>query len=129
VTNRLFTSQQMTALGAVGESINPAPANQADNDILRTFDFSLNRPIRLWKERLTITPSLGAFNILNAANDNNRTGVNGANVIGSNLNGSPGSPNGTPAKISEQNFRVSAGSGVYAEGSPRQLEYGLKLVF
>jgi hypothetical protein len=129
VTNGLFTSQQLTALGAVGESITPAPPNQASNDILRTFDFSINRPIHVWKERFTITPSFGAFNILNAANYNNRTGVNGANVIGGNLNASPGSPNGTPGKITEQNFRVSAGSGVYAEGSPRQLEYGLKVIF
>jgi hypothetical protein len=129
VTNGLFTPQELTSLGGVGESVALAPPNQASNDILRTFDFSLNRPIRVWKEGITITPSLGVFNVLNAANYNNRTGVNGANVIGGNLNGSPGSPNGTPGKISEQNFRVSAGSGVYAEGSPRQLEYGLKLVF
>ena len=114
---------------SVGVAVALAPPNQASNDILRTFDFSLNRPIRVWKEGITITPSFGLFNVLNAANYNNRTGVNGANVIGGNLNGSPGSPNGTPGKISEQNFRVSAGSGVYAEGSPRQLEYGLKLVF
>lgn len=125
----LFSSAQLADLGAVGETIAPAPANQVSNDILRTFDFSINRPIRLWKESITITPSFGAFNILNAANYNNRAGVNGANVIGGNLSGSPGSPNGTAGKINEQNFRVSAGSGVYAEGSPRQVEYGLRLVF
>jgi hypothetical protein len=45
------------------------------------------------------------------------------------LNGQPGSPNGTDGHINEQNYRVSAGSGVYAEGSPRQLEYGLKISF
>jgi Carboxypeptidase regulatory-like domain len=125
----LFSSAQLSALGAVGETIAPAPPNQQDNDILRTFDFSINRPIRVLKEGVTITPSFGAFNILNAANYNNRTGVNGANVIGGNLNGTPGSPNGTAGRINEQNYRVSAGSGVYAEGSPRQLEYGLRVNF
>jgi hypothetical protein len=50
-------------------------------------------------------------------------------VIGGALNGQPGSPNGTAGHINEQNYRVSAGSGVYAEGSPRQMEFGLKLNF
>jgi hypothetical protein len=126
----LFSSAQLTQLGAVGETLSFAPGNQVSNDILRTFDISINRPIHvLKKEGVTIIPSFGAFNILNAANFNNRTGVNGANVIGGNLNGTPGSPNGTPGRIAEQNFRVSAGSGVYAEGSPRQLEYGLRVTF
>lgn len=125
----LFTSTQLSQLGGVLESLQSAPGNQVSNDILRTWDISLNRPIKVWKEGVSITPSIGAFNVLNAVNYNNRTGTNGANVIGGNLNGSPGSPNGTAGHINEQNFRVSAGSGVYAEGSPRQLEYGLKLTF
>jgi hypothetical protein len=111
------------------ESLQPAPGNQVSNDILRTWDVNLKRPIKVWKEGMSITPSIGAFNILNAVNYNNRTGANGANVIGGTLNGTPGSPNGTAGHINEQGFRVSAGSGVYAEGSPRQLEYGLKFTF
>jgi hypothetical protein len=129
ITAGLFTSTQLTKLGGVLESLTPAPSNQVSNDILRTWDVTFGRTIHIAKERFTVRPTFAAFNILNAVNYNNRTGANGANVIGGQLTGQPGSPNGTPGHISEQNFRVSAGSGVYAEGSPRQMEYGLKVSF
>jgi hypothetical protein len=124
----LFTSNELSQLGGVLESLTPAPTNQASNDILRTWDVTLGRTIKV-REYFSVRPTFAFFNILNAVNYNNRTGANGANVIGGQLNGQPGSPNGTAGHIAEQNFRVSAGSGVYAEGSPRQLEYGLKINF
>ena len=125
----LFTSTQLSQLGGVLETLQKAPPNQVSNDILRTWDATIGRTFKVVGERFTVRPSFAAFNILNAVNYNNRTGANGANVIGGALTGQPGSPNGTAGHINEQNFRVSAGSGVYAEGSPRQLEYGLKLNF
>ncbi len=128
VSAGLFTSTEMSQLGGVLESLTPAPANQASNDILRTWDVTFGRTIKV-REYCSVRPTIAFFNILNAVNYNNRTGANGANVIGGALNGQPGSPNGTAGHISEQNFRVSAGSGVYAEGSPRQLEFGLKVNF
>jgi hypothetical protein len=128
VNSGLITSAEMTSLGGVLESLTPAPTNQASNDILRTWDVTLGRTVKAG-EHLSVHPTFAFFNILNAANYNNRTGANGQNVIGGQLNGQPGSPNGTAGHINEQNYRVSAGSGVYAEGSPRQLEYGLKVIF
>jgi hypothetical protein len=124
----LFSTDQLTRLGGVLEPLSTAPVNQASNDILRTWDVTLGRTIHAG-ERFSVRPTFAAFNIINAVNYNNRTGANGANVIGGQLNGQPGSPNGTAGHISEQNYRVSAGSGVYAEGSPRQMEFGLKLNF
>jgi hypothetical protein len=124
----LLTPIEMTQLGAVLETIPQAPSNQVSNDILRTFDVTLGRTIHAG-ERFSIRPTFAAFNVMNAVNYNNRTGANGANVIGGQLNGLPGSPNGTAGHINEQNYRVSAGSGVYAEGSPRQMEFGLKITF
>lgn len=129
VTANLMTTTQLTGLGGVMESLAAAPVNQASNDILRTFDITLGRTIKVHGERFTVRPTFAAFNVLNAANYNNRTGNNGANVINGEMNGQPGSPNGTAGHISEQNLRVSAGSGVFAEGSPRQVEYGLKIQF
>jgi hypothetical protein len=124
----LFSAAQLSALGGVLETLQPADPSQVSNDILRTWDITLTRDIHIG-EHLSVRPSFAAFNVLNAVNYNNRTGSNGANVIGGQLNGQPGSPNGTDGHINEQNYRVSAGSGVYAEGSPRQLEYGLKISF
>jgi len=129
VSAGILTSAQMTALGGVLESLSPAATGQVSNDILRTWDVTLGRTIHVMGPRFSVRPTIALFNILNAVNYNNRTGANGANVIGGQLNGSPGSPNGTTGHAEESNYRVSAGSGVYAEGSPRQLEYGLKINF
>jgi hypothetical protein len=129
VNANLLTSAQMTELGAVMEPLTLAPANQVSNDILRTWDITIGRDIKVVKERITVRPTFAAFNILNAANYNNRTGTNGQNVMWGQLNGLDDSPNGTAGHISEQALRVSTGSGVYAEGSPRQIEYGLKISF
>jgi hypothetical protein len=128
VSAGLFTSTEMSQLGGVLESLTSAPTNQVSNDILRTWDVTLGRTVKV-REYFSVRPTIAIFNILNAVNYNNRTGSNGANVIGGALNGQPGSPNGTAGHISEQNFRVSAGSGVYAEGSPRQMEFGMKMTF
>lgn len=129
VNTGLITQYQMTELGGVMESLKQAPSNQVSNDILRAWDLTLGRDIKVMNERFTITPTFRAFNILNAVNYNNRTGTNGANMIGGQLNGSTGSPNGTGGHAEEDNFRVSTGSGVYALGSPRQLEYSMKITF
>jgi hypothetical protein len=125
----LFTQTQLTALGGVFQPIQQAPSNQVSNDILRSWDVTLGRTIHIRNERFTVRPTIAFFNILNAVNYNNRTGSNGQNVLGGALNGLAGSPNGTGGHAAEYSNRVSAGSGVYAEGSPRQLEYGLKLTF
>lgn len=129
VSAGVLTSAEMTGLGAVQQPIAAAPANQPSNDILRSWDVTIGRTIHIRGDHFTINPTFAAFNVLNAVNYNNRTGANGANVIGGQLNGLEDSPNGTTGHAGEDNYRVSAGSGVYAEGSPRQIEYGLKLTF
>jgi hypothetical protein len=129
INANLFTQTQLSELGGVLKSIQPAPMNQPSNDILRTWDVTLGRTIHIRGERFNVRPTIAIFNILNAVNYNNRTGANGQNVMGGALNGLAGSPNGTAGHTAEYSDRVSAGSGVYAEGSPRQLEYGLKLNF
>lgn len=131
VTAGLLSTQQMTELGGVMESLAQAPSNQVSNDILRSWDFTLGRDFKVLNERFTITPTFRAFNVLNAVNYNNRTGgANaGSNMIGGQLSGAAGSPNGTAGHIDEAFDRDSTGSGVYALGSPRQLEYSLRIAF
>jgi hypothetical protein len=120
---------EMTALGGVLPTLPLAPANQASNDILRVWDLTLGRTIKVRGERFTVRPSIAAFNILNAVNYNNRTGTLNPNVIGGQLTGTAGSPNGTAGHAAESNDRIGLGSGVFAEGSPRQFEYNLKFTF
>jgi hypothetical protein len=67
VNAKLFTQAQLVSLGAVVPTI-PAPlSNNAGNPMYKDVDTVLTWPIKL-KERFTIEPSVGVFNLFNFAN-------------------------------------------------------------
>ena len=75
------------------------------------------------KEKLTIRPSIGFYNLFNFANfDLPGNAISGA------LTGAPGSINGTTYADHFTN-RAGAGTGLNSLGTPRQIEFGLKLTF
>jgi hypothetical protein len=129
----LFTANQLKQLGGVMPVVNSAPAGQANNAWLRDFDFNLNWTYKI-KERVEIQPGVSFFNLMNFANfDPPKNTVSG--VLS--LAGQPGLPaqqpvigtaNGTPGQ-QPNSLRVGLGSGVFGLGSPRVLEFGLKLSF
>jgi hypothetical protein len=122
INNGLFTLAQLQALGAVAPRIPLAPKGQVDLAWLRAFDLKLAWT-HVFKEKLTIEPSVGLYNLLNFANFD----LPGNTMTGQ-LLGSAGSVDGTV--YSDHNLnRVGVGSGVFALGSPRQLEFGLKISF
>lgn len=128
VDNGLFSKAQLVALGATfnnGASIATAPADQASLGWLRTFDVKLSYPIKL-KDRVTLTPSVSAFNVFNFVNYDSST-ASGSTLVG-NLDGSSGSINGTSDK-SSAHPRAGLGTGVNTIGSPRQAEFSLRLTF
>jgi len=144
ITNNLFTLGQLQALGAVMPVVNPAPANEANNGWLRDFDTSLNWTYKV-KERLELQPGISFFNIMNFANfdapRNTLSGVLGTTPYGSTpvqppttscLSPTPppqcGIVNGTPG-VQPNSLRVGLGSGVFGLGSPRVLEFALKITF
>lgn len=98
-----------------------SPANQVNFTWLRAFD--LNLGWRYTKERFTIEPTVYFYNLFNFANfglpPNTMSGL---------LTGSPGALNGT-GKSDNEAFRIGNGTGVYALGSARQIEWGLKFTF
>ncbi|MBV8477219.1 MAG: hypothetical protein JOZ36_11175 [Acidobacteria bacterium] len=123
----LFTNQQLISLGAVMPQINPAPAGQVGNGWLHATDMSLNWVYK-FKERVTLQPGVSFFNLLNFANydppKNIMSGV--LSTVGT----TPviGSANGTAGKQPDS-LRVGLGSGVFGLGSPRVIEFNLKLTF
>jgi hypothetical protein len=129
----LFSSSQLSQLGAVMPTVNLAPAGQVNNTWLRDFDFSLKWVYKL-KERVEIQPGVSFFNLMNFSNfDPPKNTLSG--VLS--LAGQPGLPaqtpvlgtaNGTPGQ-QPNNLRVGLGSGVFGLGSPRVLEFGLKFSF
>lgn len=139
----LFTQPQLIALGATPPTItfqnpnfNPAlpvsPSNQptlpgvipGQDELrwLKAFDLQLSWVGHLWHERLTVQPSVGFFNVFNFNNFDAP-----GNTLSGALNGGPGSINGTTPGL--RSNRIGAGSGVFALGAPRVIEWGLKLTF
>jgi hypothetical protein len=121
VSNGLFTPAQLSALGAVVQPIQPAPAGNVGLSPLKTLDAKVSWAYRV-SERFTIEPSVSAFNALNFANfDPPNQKLSGV------LNGAPLAVNGvTPATRSN---RIGPGTGVFALGSPRVFEFGLRMAF
>ena len=118
----LFTSGQLRALGGVQQPIPLAPANQANMGWLRASDLSLTWRYRV-KDRAEIQPGVSFFNVMNFANFNGS-----ASPLSGTLSGTPGSVNGTSGRQPNNN-RLGLGSGVFALGSPRAMEFSLKVSF
>jgi len=120
--NGLFNLGQLQALGGVQQAIPLAPANEANMDWLRALDMSLNWIYRV-KDRVDIEPGASLFNLMNFANFDGP-----ANPLSGTLSGTPGSVNGTPGQQPNSN-RLGLGSGVFGLGSPRVVEFSLKVTF
>jgi hypothetical protein len=127
-----MTQAQLVALGAVADSVPVAPAGQIGMSWLRGTDMKFSWPIKI-RERFSIEPSVGIFNIFNFANFN-AAGATLTNV----LDGSAGSINGTTKDCGtptttcpggRDSVRTGLGTGVNAVGAPRQIEWGLRFVF
>lgn len=135
VTNGLMTAAQLNALGGVAPHIclpppaidadpscsAPSPGNQVNFTWLRALDLKLSWH-HTFAERFTIEPSVGFYNLPNFSNFNLPPNTMNGILFG---NGN-GSINGT-TPLDRNSFRVGNGTGVYALGAPRQIEFGLDL--
>ena len=128
----LMTQAQLLALGAVADSVPLAPAGEVGMTWLRGTDMKFSWPIKI-RERFSIEPSVGIFNIFNFSNFNAA-----GNTLANILDGSAGSINGTTKDCGtptatcpggRDSVRTGLGTGVNAVGAPRQIEWGLKFVF
>ncbi|MGO9125126.1 MAG: carboxypeptidase regulatory-like domain-containing protein [Terriglobales bacterium] len=127
----LFTTAQLQALGAVKPYVAAPPPGQVGNGIFREVSTTLAWPIKI-TERINIEPSFAAFNVFNLANFVTMSGAltNQETPFTSGAIGAAGSINGTTSAISSRNsVRVGTGSGVFALGAPRQVEWGIRLNF
>lgn len=99
-----------------------APSDQVNLAWMRALDMTVAWTYTI-KEHVTIKPSIGFYNLPNFVNfDLPESMMSGL------LNGAPGSINGTNYAGHFVN-RVGVGTGVYTLGSPRQTEFGLKVIF
>jgi len=122
IASGVMSLADLQSLGLVAPSLAPPVPGQADFTWLKTMDLNLG-----WRftvhERFTIEPSVAAFNVFNFGNFNLPP-----NTMSGQLTGGVGSINGTGGS-DINTFRVGNGTGVYAVGASRQIEWGLKLTF
>jgi hypothetical protein len=122
INSGLFTLANLQALGGVAPSISPVVPGQVGYSWLKAFDLEFSWVGHAFHERLTIQPSVSVFNVFNLSNFDSA-----ANALTGQLNGGPGSINGTVQ--AGRPDRIGAGTGVFAFGAPRTVEWGLKLQF
>jgi hypothetical protein len=130
VQAQLFTSAQLTTLRGTAPFVIVPPEGQFNNPGFKSLDAAISWPLKLG-ERLNIEPSARFYNVLNFANFQPLSGQLAYYYPGP---GQPvaagaGSANGTPPGSSRDVLRIGSGSGVYNYGSPRQMEFGVKITF
>jgi hypothetical protein len=122
INQGLFTLAQLQALGGVATHVAPVVPGQVGLGWLKAFDLEFSWVGHFFHERLTIQPSVNFYNLFNFSNFDSA-----ANALSGQLNGAPGSINGTVQ--AGRPDRIGAGTGVFAFGAPRTIEWGLKLQF
>jgi|SRR5579862_2135994 len=127
ISQGLFSLGQLQRLGAVMPAISPAPANEAFDGWLRDMDFSLNWTYKI-KERVQLQPGVSFFNIMNFVNFDSPKNTLGGVLSPAGTPSVLGTANGTPGE-QPNSLRIGLGSGVFGLGSPRVLEFALKLTF
>ncbi len=132
VSNGLFTATQLAAIGATPPIISQAPPDQLAIPWVRTMDFKLS-----WShhfgERVTVEPSLGIYNVFNFTNYNIPPSAMNAWVDAGGAGSSVNSVHTTaqPGELNPESlvYRTGLGTGVFGLGSPRVMEFGMRVAF
>jgi hypothetical protein len=136
----LFSPGQLRALQGVQQPIALGPNKPLNNAALRTFDLSVNYPIRLGRfhEGMSLVPGVAMYNVFNMSNFNTITSIPGdatAQLInttngGADFNSVPGGYlNGPADQATLNSARITRNSGTFDQGGPRTTEFQLKLNF
>jgi len=112
----------VNSLCAIAPPVPLAPSGQVNLGWLRVLDTTISWTYSI-KERVTVKPSVGFYNIFNFSNFDLPT-----STMSGLLAGTAGAINGTDPAAHNTN-RVGVGTGVYTLGSPREIEFGLKVIF
>ena len=128
LTNGIFSSAELSALGGVQQQIAPPTGTPLANGDFKEIDANVAYPfhLRFLGEATSIVPVVAFYNVANFANYSGPSGqlLNVADAAGntSNLN--------TASNFGDrQAFKTQRGSGTFNQGGPRTLEFQLKLNF
>ena len=126
LTNGIFTSQQLQALGGVQQPIAPAPAHAFENPMFRQVDASVLYPFKLpfLGEGRRLEPGVALYNVANFGNYTLPTNFGALTA-----DGQPNFVNGPNDFATKNPDRTTRGAGTFAAGTPRSIEFQLKFVF
>jgi hypothetical protein len=138
ITGGVFSLQDLKDMGGVLQPLAAAVQNSAGLGWLKTFDLKLSWVYK-FQDRVTIEPSVGAFNVFNFANfdlpGNTQSGVLnfGAGSVSAGATflqpqSTVGGTSLSPKDPTGRTNRASLQSGS-AMGAPRGLEWGMKISF
>ncbi len=142
VNAQLFSTLQLKTLGAYAPLISSCtpptpscglPGRAAQETWLKTLDLRFSWPFA-FGEHMKIEPNISVFNAFNLANFGGPGGqlsgiLDGAPGTSLNNSTSPGVCGNSTAFCTSRLDRVLPGSGTYANGAPRQMEFGVRVTF
>jgi hypothetical protein len=120
IAQGILTQAQLIQLQGVPQLLPPPVAGQVEFSWLKSLDLKVSWSHTFF-ERLKLEPSAGFYNVFNFANFNLPPGT-----LNGYINSGPGSITNT---TKTNNIRVGQGTGVFGLGSPRVLEFGMRLTF
>ena len=127
----LMTAGQLTALGAVADTLDPPVAGYMKNSWLNNTDLKVSFPVKI-RERFTIEPTVSLYNLFNrtnfgvspgCANDNQ-----GGRLCGALNSGLPNTI-GYTTKADANGMRAFQSPSLFNLGSPRQAELELRITW
>jgi hypothetical protein len=127
----LLTTADLQGLQGVIPWVAPAPPNAVGAGFFKEVSMVLSWPIKV-RENLSIEPSMSAFNVFNFHNFGIPTFLMADQTSGpfpTGVYGSAGSVTGTSPGPNRESLRTGTGSGVFSNGAPRQVEFGLRINF
>ncbi len=126
INAQIITLGQLQALKGTEQALQAAPPGQQGLSWLRSTDITLGWDYK-FRERFVVTPNVSFYNVFNFAN------FDGANnplspILNTFGNTTPGALNSTtyPQRSAD---RIGLGSGAFSLGSPRTIEFGVKVSF
>jgi hypothetical protein len=125
----VMTRGDMSALGWVMPTLGSVAPYALGIPWLKTMDLRASWPIKI-NERVTIEPSVSAFNVFNLVNTFLPGNLPGASLLpGQNGLLAPNVLGGVSSPSGFAPFRAGFQSGTYAVGAPRVFEFGLRISF
>lgn len=127
----LFTSAQLSALGAVTPTIGAAPDYAYPNPTFRQVDLTMSYPVNheilhFLPSSVSLEPAIAFYNAFNFSNFSTFNGVVGTLLIDSTQAGSVNSPYNASVRDAS---RTARGIGTFSDGAPRSTEFQLKVNF